>query len=76
MGSFFAIVLDGEVVSAPVIQSAITGGDGIITGDSGGFAATELNNLITILQYGSLPFPLAEVGVQQIAGPPGATDAP
>ncbi len=32
VGQFFAIVLDGKVVSAPVIQSAITGGSGIITG--------------------------------------------
>ncbi len=34
VGEFFAIVLDGKVVSAPVIQSAITGGQGIITGGS------------------------------------------
>ena len=63
---FFAIVLDGNVVSAPVIQSAITGGSGIITGGSGGFTAAEMNNLITVLQYGSLPFPLQEVGFQDI----------
>ena len=61
-----AIVLDGNVVPAPVIQSAITGGSGIITGGSGGFSVTEMNNLITVLQYGSLPFPLQEVGFQDI----------
>jgi len=54
-------VLDGKVVSAPVIQSAITGGSGIITGgSSGGFSASEMNSLITVLNYGSLPFPLKE----------------
>ncbi len=37
VGEFFAIVLDGNVVSAPVIQSAITGGTGIITGGGTGF---------------------------------------
>jgi len=66
VNNFFAIVLDGDVVSAPVIQSPITGGEGIITGGSGGFTVTEMNNLITVLAYGSLPFPLAEVGFQQI----------
>jgi preprotein translocase subunit SecD len=59
-------VLDGNVVSAPVIQSAITGGQGIITGGSAGFSTTEMNNLITVLAYGSLPFPLEEVGFQDI----------
>ncbi len=66
VGNFFAIILDGNVVSAPVIQSAITGGSGIITGGTGGFSVTEMNNLITVLAYGSLPFPLAEVGFQDI----------
>ncbi len=67
VNNFFAIVLDGNVVSAPVIQSAITGGQGIITGGgTGGFSTAEMNNLITVLAYGSLPFPLEEVGFQDI----------
>ena len=33
IGSPFAIVLDKEVISAPVIQSHIPGGSGIITGN-------------------------------------------
>jgi preprotein translocase subunit SecD len=66
VGNFFAIVLDGYVVSAPVIQSAITGGSGIITGGTGGFSVTEMNNLITVLSYGSLPYPLQEIGFQTI----------
>ena len=66
VNNFFAIVLDGNVVSAPVIQSAITGGEGIITGGSTGFSVTEMNNLITVLAYGSLPFPLEEVSFQTI----------
>ncbi len=68
VGNFFAIVLDGTVVSAPYIQSPITGGSGIITGGSGGgFSAAEMNNLVTILRYGSLPFPIQEVSVQAIS---------
>jgi preprotein translocase subunit SecD len=66
VGNFFAIVLDGYVVSAPVIQSAITGGSGIITGGTSGFSVTEMNNLITVLSYGSLPYPLQEIGFQTI----------
>ena len=66
VNNFFAILLDDIVVSAPVIQSAITGGQGIITGGTGGFSVTEANNLITVLAYGSLPFPLEEVGFQAI----------
>lgn len=66
VNNFFAIVLDGIVVSAPVIQSAITGGEGIITGGTSGFTVTEMNNLITVLAYGSLPFPLQEVSFQTI----------
>jgi len=67
VGEFFAIVLDNKVVSAPVIQSAITGGSGIITGGSaGGFSAKEMNSLITVLNYGSLPFPLKEESSTEI----------
>ncbi|MCU0482869.1 MAG: protein translocase subunit SecD [Chloroflexi bacterium] len=67
IGEYFAIVLDGNVVSAPYIQSAITGGSGIITGGgSGGFSAKEMNQLVTILDYGSLPFPLEEMSFQEI----------
>ncbi len=58
VNSFFAIVLDGEVVSAPRIESAITGGQGIISGGSTGFTPQEVNDLVTVLNYGSLPFPL------------------
>jgi preprotein translocase subunit SecD len=66
VGEFFAIVLDGNVVSAPVIQSAITGGQGIISGGSTGFTAAQMNNLITVLNYGSLPFPLKEESSTEI----------
>jgi preprotein translocase subunit SecD len=67
VGEFFAIVLDNKVVSAPVIQSAITAGSGIISGGSaGGFSAKEMNSLVTVLNYGSLPFPLKEESSTEI----------
>lgn len=52
IGSPFAIVLDDEVISAPVIQSAITGGSGIITGSFSVESATEL---AVLLRAGALP---------------------
>ncbi len=73
VGNFFAIVLDGTVVSAPYIASAITGGQGIISGGAGGgFSAAEMNNLVTILRYGSLPFPIQEESVNNISATLGA----
>jgi hypothetical protein len=59
IGQFFAIVLDNVVITAPNIQSPITGGEGVISfGD--GFTSVEVNRLVTILTYGPLPFPLKE----------------
>ena len=48
----FAIVLDDEVISAPVIQSHIPGGSGIITGN---FSVEESTNLAILLRAGALP---------------------
>ena len=68
LDEFFAIVLDGVVVSAPRIESPITTGQGIITGGGfGGFPAAEMNNLVTILRYGSLPFPVQELSNEQVS---------
>ena len=72
VGEYFAIVLDNNVVSAPFIQSAITGGSGIITGGSAGFSAQEMNNLVTILRYGSLPFRIEAVQKDDIPATLGA----
>ncbi|MGY6549828.1 MAG: protein translocase subunit SecD [Roseinatronobacter sp.] len=52
IGNPFAIVLDGEVVSAPVIQSHIPGGSGIITGR---FSVEETSRLAVLLRAGALP---------------------
>lgn len=55
IGQRFAILLDGKVISAPTIQSAISGGSGQITGNFTIGAASELVNL---LNGGALPAPL------------------
>ncbi|MCL3882805.1 protein translocase subunit SecD [Marivita sp. GX14005] len=52
IGNPFAIVLDGEVISAPVIQSHIPGGSGIITGR---FTVEESTQLAVLLRAGALP---------------------
>ncbi|MEM1360397.1 MAG: protein translocase subunit SecD [Pseudomonadota bacterium] len=52
IGSPFAIVLDEEVISAPVIQSHIPGGSGIITGQ---FTVEESTELAVLLRAGALP---------------------
>ena len=51
----FAIVLDGEVISAPVIREPICGGQGQI---SGSFSLKEANDLALLLRAGALPAPL------------------
>jgi protein-export membrane protein SecD len=58
VGRPFAIVLDGKVISAPVIRSPITGGTGVITGN---FSVDEANNLAILLRAGALPAKLTVV---------------
>ena len=55
VGRPFAIVLDGEVISAPTIQEAITGGSGQI---SGNFTVSTADDLAILLRSGSLEAPL------------------
>ncbi|MBR1120793.1 protein translocase subunit SecD [Bradyrhizobium lablabi] len=54
----FAIVLDNQVISAPVIQEPITGGQGQI---SGNFTVQQANDLAILLRAGALPAPLTVV---------------
>jgi protein-export membrane protein SecD len=55
VGRPFAIVLDGKVISAPVIREPITGGRGQI---SGNFTAQSASDLALLLRAGALPAPL------------------
>ncbi|RXT56562.1 protein translocase subunit SecD [Bosea sp. Tri-44] len=52
LGRQLAIVLDNKVISAPVIQSPITGGSGQI---SGNFTVQSVNDLAILLRAGALP---------------------
>jgi preprotein translocase subunit SecD len=58
VGQPFAIVLDNEVISAPVIREPITGGSGQI---SGSFTVQQANDLSILLRAGALPAPLTVI---------------
>jgi len=63
VGSVLAIILDKEVISVPTINSAITDGQGVI---SGNFTPEAANALAVQLRYGSLPIPLKIVETRTI----------
>ncbi|WP_099867782.1 protein translocase subunit SecDF [Pararhizobium haloflavum] len=58
VGVPFAIVLDNEVISAPVIREPILGGTGQI---SGSFTAETANDLAILLRAGALPADLTVI---------------
>ena len=58
VGKRLAIVLDGEIVSAPNINEPITSGNGMI---SGNFTFQEATDLALLLRSGALPTPLLVV---------------
>ena len=73
IGKPFAIILDGKVISAPRINTAITGGSGIIEGS---FTIASASELVNLLNGGALPAPLkveerrtvtAELGADAVA---------
>jgi preprotein translocase subunit SecD len=71
VGRPFAIVLDGKVISAPVIREPITGGRGQI---SGNFNAQSASDLALLLRAGALPAPLTVIEENTI-GPELGADA-
>ena len=58
VGKRLAIVLDGEIVSAPNINEPITSGNGMI---SGNFTFQDATDLSLLLRSGALPTPLIVV---------------
>ena len=65
VGKPFAIVLDNEVISAPVLREPICGGAGQI---SGGFSVAEAGDLALLLRAGALPAPLT-IAEERSIGP-------
>jgi preprotein translocase subunit SecD len=64
VGRPFAIVLDNEVISAPVIREPILGGQGQI---SGNFTVESANTLAVLLRAGALPAKLIPIE-QRVVG--------
>lgn len=69
VGEQLGIFLDGELLSAPVINEAIIGGTAIISGD---FTLEEARALAENLSFGALPMPINLVSTQTIDATLGA----
>jgi preprotein translocase subunit SecD len=64
VGNRFAIVLDGVVMSAPTIEVPNYNGQAQI---SGNFTVDTMNQLVTVLKFGSLPLEITEVGFSNLS---------
>ncbi len=60
-----AIILDNKVMSAPVINSPIEGGDGIIEGGREGFKLEKVEELVAVLNAGKLPAMLIQTPISK-----------
>ena len=63
VGKQIAIFLDGEILSAPTVQNAITNGEAVITGN---FTADTAKELATRLNSGALPVPIELISQQNV----------
>ncbi len=64
IGKHIAIFLDGEIISAPTVQSEIPNGQAVITGD---YSLKEAKALVSRLNEGALPAPITLVGQQTVS---------
>jgi preprotein translocase subunit SecD len=69
IGRRLAIFLDGEMISSPVINDRISGGQAII---QGGFTPDEARTLAQNLSFGALPMPITLDSTQSIGASLGA----
>lgn len=58
-----AILLDGQIISAPTVQTAITNGVAVITGN---FTVDQAKALVTRLNSGALPVPIKLISQQNV----------
>ena len=63
IGKELAIFLDGNLISNPVIQQKISGGQAQINGD---FTPEEARDLVNNLNFGALPLPIELINTQLI----------
>lgn len=69
IGKVIYIVMDEEVISAPVVQTAITDGQAMITGK---FSGEEAEELASLIRAGSLPFNLNVIQMKNVGARLGA----
>ena len=69
IGKRLAIQLDNEIISAPVVQSAICGGSGIITGQ---FTTQQTQEQALLLRSGALPATLTIIEERTVGADLGA----
>jgi len=69
VGQSISITIDGEAISSPTVNQAITGGKGEI---SGSFTAESAQNLAMQIESGALPLDLQEIEVRSISATLGA----
>lgn len=65
IGKKITIYLDGKVLMSPTVETAITDGQGVI---SGGFTAEQASNDALLLKSGSLPVKLVAIS-EEVVGP-------
>ena len=63
IGNYIGIFLDGNLISAPVVQAEIDGGQAQITGT---FTLDEVQTLVRDLNFGALPVPISLLSTQTI----------
>ncbi|MCL1987814.1 MAG: protein translocase subunit SecD [Firmicutes bacterium] len=72
LGRPIYIFLDAELISAPVVNSVIIGGNAQIDGGMAGFSREEADALSTTINQGSLPFGLTVVSMNNVGAQLGA----
>ena len=69
IGKVIYIVMDNESISAPIVQTVISDGQAMITGD---FTRAEAETLASLIRAGSLPFDLNVIQMKNVGARLGA----
>lgn len=73
IGKPMAIFLDGEEISAPIINEEIPTGNAVISGGGSGFTIQAAKQLVQDLNFGALPLNIELIGTQTIGPSLGTT---
>lgn len=63
VGKRVAIYLDGEIITAPTVQTEILNGEAVVTGN---YTVEEAKNLVKRLNEGALPVPITLISQQSV----------